>query len=354
MKKRKIFTAVLALLILLQLFASCNVSDQAPSSDKNNSENGNTSASGTNNSESNPAPSDDAEKDATLTGVTFYGYANDWVGEAFLNENRVYHAYYRDESEEALQTDAPRTRSFIITTEEEYRNLGLASPIDVDFEKEMVILYITPSVNQPSNAQKSTLEKATLCEGVLTVQINEEPSADAWSADSGKPYALCLALKAEKANVTEVAFEGISMLYYTDVPSSFGGKAVRFCKYIYNLDDSADYIYVEFQGGGSFIFFRETREIMEFNYMGAVPYFASDARNYYGGPFSYLSKNDSVFVNMLTGKEVDISPEDAKEFSERTRNNFLSKTEYRTNLSATKGNIASEVNEYFSSIKTQK
>ena len=351
--KRRIFTALLALLILLQLFASCNVSDQAPSGDTSNSENDNAPSDGTNNSERSNVPSDDADSGTELTGVTLYGYANDWVGEAFLNENRVYHACYRDDGEETTEMDAPRARSFIITTEEEYHSMGLASPIDVDFEKEMLILYITSSVNQPSNAQKSTLEKATLCEGVLTVQINEEPSADAWSADSGKPYALCLALKAEKASITEVAFAGISMLYYTDVPSSYGGKAIRFCKYIYNLDDSADYIYVEFQGGGYFVFFRETQAIMEFNFMAAAPYSSSAARNYYGGPFNYLSKPDSVFVNMRTGEESDISPEHAKAFSERTRNNFLSETEYRTNLSATKGNVASEVNEFFSSIKTR-
>ena len=340
MRKRNLFAALLSLFILLQLFSSC----ETPSP---------VSSDGTESNENDATQTDESSnRETELSDVTLYGYANDWVDEAFLNENRVYYAFYPDESGESPETDAPRTRSFIITTEEEYRELCPHSPIDVDFAKEMIILYISPSVNYPSNAQKSTLDKATLCEGVLSVRI-KEPSVEAWSLDTCPPYALCLALKAEKAEITEITFEGISMLYYKDLRSPFAGKTVHFCKYIYNVDDAADYIYVEFKEGGYVVFLRETLEMMEFSYMGVAPYSSSDARNYYGGPFNYLEKIDSVFVNMRTNQELDVSPEEAEAYAQRTRNSFLSKTEYRTNLSATKGNVAGELNSFFFSMDTQ-
>lgn len=36
--------------------------------------------------------------------------------------------------------------------------------------------------------------------------------------------------------------------------SAFSNKTVRECEYVYNLDDSADYIYVEFENGGYALF----------------------------------------------------------------------------------------------------
>ena len=339
---KKILATLLGLLILLQLFAGCEVPVPEPSEGTINSENDATPSDGT------------ANSGVELSNATLYGYANNWVDEAFLNENRVYHAFYRDESGETLEMDAPRTRSFIVTTEAEYRELCPGASIDVDFEREMIILYISPSINPPLNAEKSKLEKATFCEGALTVRIEEEPTADEWAVDACKPYALCLALKTEKAEITEATFEGISMLYYTELQTPFAGKTIHFCKYIYNLDDSADYIYVEFKEGGYVIFTRETREMLEFSFGGALPYSASTAQNYYGGPFSYLQKHDSVFINMRTNEKLDSSREDAEAFAQQIRNTFLSKTEYRTNLACTKGNVGNEANDFFCSLKSKK
>ena len=228
MKKRKIFAACLALLILLQLFAGCNVTDQAPSGessgDTSNSENDNTQSNGTEGNENESTPSDDADKGVALTDVTFYGYANDWVGEEFLNANRVYCAYYPNlyvEGEVYLERNEPRKRAFIVTTEEEYRNMGLASPIDVDFEKEMLILYVQPTNHAHSDEQEYYLETARLYEGTLTVKVGidtiEQPeNPEEWYYDACQPYALCVALKMEKAEITEVIFKGISMFYHLD------------------------------------------------------------------------------------------------------------------------------------------
>ena len=45
--------------------------------------------------------------------------------------------------------------------------------------------------------------------------------------------------------------------------SIFANKSISNAKYICNLDDSADYIYVEFENGGYVVFARETMEMME-------------------------------------------------------------------------------------------
>lgn len=223
MKKRKILAAALALLILLQLFAGCNVTDQAPSGepsgDTSNSENDNTQLNGTEGNENASTPSDDADKGVELTDVTCYGYANDWVGEEFLNANRVYCVVYPDGT---IERDADlRSRAFIVTTEEEYRNMGLASPINVDFEKEMLILYIQPTDHAHSDEQEYYLETARLYEGTLTVKMNfntikQPENPEEWYYDACQPYALCVALKMEKAEITEVIFKGISMFYFLD------------------------------------------------------------------------------------------------------------------------------------------
>ena len=220
-EKRKIFAAALALLILLQLFAGCHVTDQAPSGepsgDTSNSENDNTQSNGTEGNENESTPSDDADKGVELTDVTFYGYANDWVGEEFLNENRVFYAYYPDNESEGeffLELNEPRTKTFIVTTEEEYRNLFPSDPIDVDFEKEMVILYISATA-YPQKTREHYLKKAVLCDDVLTVTVKPEPNGEE-ILDYGGTYPRCFALKMEKAEITEVIFKGIVIVYPPD------------------------------------------------------------------------------------------------------------------------------------------
>ena len=44
----------------------------------------------------------------------------------------------------------------------------------------------------------------------------------------------------------------------------FGERQISSCEYIYNLDDSADYICVTFQGGGYVIYAKETMEMLEY------------------------------------------------------------------------------------------
>ena len=81
-------------------------------------------------------------------GARLYNHVNDWIDESFLKENRV-KAYYPNDNYVYGENDrliyeetAPSSRVFIITDEDEYNGIFTASPLDVDFETEMVILHI--------------------------------------------------------------------------------------------------------------------------------------------------------------------------------------------------------------------
>lgn len=67
-------------------------------------------------------------------------------------------------------------------------------------------------------------------------------------------------------------------------------KTIKIFEYIYNLDDSADYIYVEFNEGGYAIFSNFSFEMMEYSLQGSLPYFNFDNKNYYAGLQIILKK----------------------------------------------------------------
>lgn len=101
--------------------------------------------------------------------------------------------------------------------------------------------------------------------------------------------------------------------------SAFSNKTVRECEYVYNLDDSADYIYVEFENGGYALFSRETMEMMEYSLQGTLPYSNSSTKDYYAGPSNYLQKIDSKFINALTNEQLDITADEALKFAQQVR-----------------------------------
>ena len=56
------------------------------------------------------------------------------------------------------------------------------------------------------------------------------------------------------------------------VQSVFENQDISSCEYLYNLDDSADYIYVEFEKGGYALLTYQTMELMEYSLQGKLPY----------------------------------------------------------------------------------
>lgn len=101
----------------------------------------------------------------------------------------------------------------------------------------------------------------------------------------------------------------------------FGNKKIGLIESLYNLDESADYIYVDFSDYGYAVFLRDTLELMEYAPTGSLPY--SDTRpKYYAGPANYLEKDGERFVNIVNGKSVLLTEIEAITRSNEIRNIF--------------------------------
>ena len=129
----------------------------------------------------------------------------------------------------------------------------------------------------------------------------------------------------------------------TTINDVFDNKTIAISKYIYNLDDSADYIYVEFIEGGYIIFSRQTAEIMEHAPRGKLYYSDTSERCYYAGPKNYFIKENSTFKNLHTNEQIVLSEEKILEFSQSARTAIVGKTDYRTNIDFSKNDIIKEV-----------
>lgn len=142
--------------------------------------------------------------------AVLYSNANEWIDETFLNDNRV-KAYYLNENYIDGQSDpndkyiydttSPSSRVFTVSDEAEYNRIFSNSPMNIDFEYEMVILYIFSDV-YPEREYK--LKKIEVNGEVLIVKTElEQKNVD----DAAMPYQRCIALKMNKVEINEVKFE---------------------------------------------------------------------------------------------------------------------------------------------------
>lgn len=142
--------------------------------------------------------------------AVLYSNANEWIDETFLKNNRV-KAYYLNENyiygesdpsdKYIYDTTAPSSRVFIIKDEDSYNRIFSNSQLYIDFEKEMVILYIFSDVN-PTREYK--LKKIEVNDEILTVKTElERKNVD----DATMPYQRCFVIKMNKVEINEVNFE---------------------------------------------------------------------------------------------------------------------------------------------------
>ena len=97
----------------------------------------------------------------------------------------------------------------------------------------------------------------------------------------------------------------------------FGNVSVKTVEYLYNLDESPDYVYVTFENSGYAIYSSSTLDLLEYSMEGNLPY-PSGKKKYYGGPTQYINKIDSNFANISTGEvlsesNIDLFIEQSKE-----------------------------------------
>lgn len=114
----------------------------------------------------------------------------------------------------------------------------------------------------------------------------------------------------------------------------FGDRGIKTCEYLYNLDDSSDYIYVEFETGGYVVYAKETMEMMEYSLQGILPY-DSTAKKYYAGPSNYFHKSSEQFHNVLSGEKIVIVESEMEAAAQKIRNVTINKNATKYDAQAT-------------------
>lgn len=104
----------------------------------------------------------------------------------------------------------------------------------------------------------------------------------------------------------------------------FSDRQIESSGYLYNYDDSADYIYVEFSNNSGYaILADETLELLEYSFSGNLPYAnIAESKYYYGGPNRYLIKNDGIFTDVVTNEAFSDSSIDRTTCAENIRESF--------------------------------
>lgn len=139
-----------------------------------------------------------------------YSNAKEWIDSGFLNENRV-KAYYLNENyvegvnypneKYIYENDAPEEKFFIIECESEFKEIFVSCEEKIDFNKEMVILYIFTDVNYKIDYKLKSIK----CEnGILsiTAKLNNS-NLDCATA----PYQRCFMIKMNKMEIKDVKLE---------------------------------------------------------------------------------------------------------------------------------------------------
>lgn len=144
-----------------------------------------------------------------------FGSVKEWINEDFLVENRV-NGYYRDKNDELIHiTDKKGPIVHILTEEEMYNEVFTDCPLEIDFDKQMVILYIFSDNDQRNFRLKST----SVNDNVLQIEIERYRSE---KNDSVWTYQRCFMIVMDKLEVTDIQIKiELSKLYFQEVKDEF-------------------------------------------------------------------------------------------------------------------------------------
>lgn len=122
-------------------------------------------------------------------------------------------------------------------------------------------------------------------------------------------------IKAEADNAIKIE----SDLAHQNKEVALEQNQVSSYRYLYNLDNSADYIYIEFIDGGYAIYAQKTMEILEYSLQWQLPFDNNIGSIYYAGPSNYYKKEDNKFYDLVSGKIVNISIEQSLDYASKIR-----------------------------------
>lgn len=125
--------------------------------------------------------------------------------------------------------------------------------------------------------------------------------------------------------------------------SLFDNKVIKSCEYLYNLDDSADYILIAFENEGYAILSSQTLDLIEFSLQGNLPYNVNNSNKYYAGPLNYLQKINNQFFDNVTGQKYCIDINEALEYSQRIRDSLCYDADYNQRFDLNSNNFTETI-----------
>jgi len=96
----------------------------------------------------------------------------------------------------------------------------------------------------------------------------------------------------------------------------FKNKKIKAIEYLYNFNDSPDYVYVDFENEGYIIYQRDTLEMLEYSDYYNLNYSSNSSKKYYAGPSNYYEEREDELVDIQTGNHLKISNLDLKAYAD--------------------------------------
>ena len=148
-------------------------------------------------------------------GAKMYSKCNEWLLPSFLDEHKLLGVAYKnpdyvegvDDYSEQYYTDyeAPINRTFIVNDEEAYDKIFKENTLKVDFDEEIVFLYIFADC---SPSQKYIIDDISVESEKVSIyfQFNSNFRSLIGYIGSTSPYPRCLVVKMDKIDVDNVEF----------------------------------------------------------------------------------------------------------------------------------------------------
>lgn len=141
--------------------------------------------------------------------ATMYSKSESWVLPSFLEENHV-KAFYKNPNYDATAENprdeyyydesAPSNRTFIIDNQEDYSAIYGKGTLDVDFEKQVVYLYIFSDIYP---GRKYYIDDIKIKNEQLNIYYKLEECKETGST---APFQRCFTVIMQKTDTTSVAF----------------------------------------------------------------------------------------------------------------------------------------------------
>lgn len=142
-----------------------------------------------------------------------YSYCNEWIDPAFLESNKLRATYDNpnyDENEGPTPENPvyfqdltlPSNRTFLITDEETFEEIFTANPIEVNFNEEMIVLYMF--IDGVPSTRNYSIKKIEVEGDMATVYFKSDKKPWDDRKDAVRPWHRCMVVKMKKLDISTV------------------------------------------------------------------------------------------------------------------------------------------------------